>query len=50
MSAVVAVVGAATVGEPAAADPFVTFAANGVQDGCPPVIDGEEDHADNIFE
>ena len=50
MSAVVAVVGAATVGEPAAADPFVSLAANGVQDCCPPVIDGEEDHADNIFE
>ena len=50
MSAVVAVVGAATVGEPAAADPFVSLAADGVQDGCPPVVDGEEDHSDKIFE
>ena len=50
MSAIVAVVGAATVGEPAAADPFVSLATDGVQDGCPPVVDGEENHADNIFE
>ena len=50
MSAVVTVVGAAAVGEPAAADPFVSFAADGVQDSCPPVVDGEEDHADDIFE
>ena len=50
MSAVVAVVGAAAVGEPAAADPFVSLAANGMKDGRPPVVDGEQDHADQIFE
>jgi len=50
MSAVMAVVGAAAVGEPAAADPFVALAKDGMQDGCPPIIDDKEDHADDIFE
>ena len=49
MSTVVAIIGAATVGEPAAADPFVSLAAKGMQDGGPPVIESEQDHADQIF-
>ena len=50
MSAVMAVVGAAAVGEPTAADPFVALAKDGMQDGCPPIIDDKEDHADDIYE
>ena len=50
MTAVVTVVGAPAVGEPAPADPFMPLAADGVKDGCPPVIDDKQEHADQIFE
>ncbi len=44
------VVSAAAIGKPAAADPFVSFAQNGMQDGSPPVIDDKKDHSDQVFE
>ena len=50
MPAVVAVVRAAPVGEPTTADPLVSFATDGVQDSGPPVIEDEQDHADQVLE
>ena len=50
MAAVVAIVRASAVGEPAPTDPLVALAADGVEDGCPPIVNGEQDHANDIFD
>ena len=50
VAAVMTVVGAAAVGKPAAADPFMPFAENGMQDGSPPIVDDKQNHTDQVFE